>query len=257
MDNQNTNAGSAEATEGTMAGTEAVKEAEGTATGNVETPIMAPAEETPSEEAAPAQASEEAPANETKPAEGDAKAAEERTDDAAIRAKKKLLKARRKKEIRKRRAVAAIILLLIVVIIMLLFRSCGKVEKDAGAGSMVIDTDATDEQIKEVAPFVNRNVYFSGIVDSEISRTGSVQLLNDKQNEDFLMKFVVKDDETGETLYESDLVPSGKAVYWVPGETLEPGTHSLTVEEIPYFMFEDGSYTTLSVGRNNVKITII
>ncbi len=181
-------------------------------------------------------------------------------DDAAVKAKKKL-KDRKKSEKRKKIATIIAFLTLIAIIIVLLLRSCSKEEpeltNDVGQGTVVIDTNATDEELKQENPLANRNVYFSGIVDSKISKKGSVQLLNDAQNEDFLMKFIITNKETGEKLYETDLVPSGKSVYWTPGETLKEGTYKLTVEEVPYYVYEDGSYITLSVGRNDVEITII
>lgn len=176
-----------------------------------------------------------------------------------------------KRERRKRTLVGTIILALIVIIIILLLRSCGeKNEAPSTSQAVTIDTSAEDQKdIVVDNPLADRSVFFSGIVDSTISKTGSIQLLNDERNEDFYMTFTVidtkntKSEEDDEVVYESDLVPSGQAIYWVPGEYLEEGEYHLNFKETPYYFTvgtpetNPNDYITLSVGNNTVTITII
>ena len=174
-----------------------------------------------------------------------------------------------KKEKIKKWAGRGLVMALLLIIILLLLHSCKK-EEPVNSHSVTVDTSATDKIEKEADnPLKDRNVYFSGIVDSKISKTGSIQLLNDEKNEDFYMQFSVYDskgtDQTDddEIIYDSDLVPSGKAIYWVPGEYLESGTYDLIFKETPYYFFggtpetDPDSYITLSVGNNTVTITIL
>jgi len=171
-----------------------------------------------------------------------------------------------KKDTRKKIAIGAAFAALIVIIIILLLRSCGKPSEPENNKSHAITIDTAAEDKKDIVkedPLAGRDVFFSGIVDSSISKTGSIQLLNDERNEDFYMTFTVINKDTDEVVYESELVPSGQAIYWVPGEYLEPGTYNLNFKETPYY-FPSGSpevdpedFMTLSVGNNTVTITII
>lgn len=164
----------------------------------------------------------------------------------------------------KKRTVAMVIITLIIIIIILMLRSCNRTNEPSISHSVTIDTSAEDKREDvQINPLADRDVYFSGIVDSTITKEGSIQLLNDERNEDFYMMFTVIDSDSEEVIYESNLVPSGQAIYWIPGEYLESGTYNLNFKETPYyFPLGDPStnpedYITLSVGNNTVKITIL
>ena len=124
-------------------------------------------------------------------------------------------------------------------------------------GNLVIDTNATDEERKQENPLSNRLVYFAGIDDTSFDRTGSIELLNLPENEDFLMRYIVTDLATNEQIFETDLIPSGQRVYWTPGETLPAGEYDIAFTEMPYALSADGKdYVPLTQGRNVIKLII-
>ena len=74
-------------------------------------------------------------------------------------------------------------------------------------------------------------------------------------NEDFMMKYVITDMETGETVFETGLIPSGECVKWAPGHSLGEGEHHLNFHIAPYYPSGD-QYLPLTSANNEVTLTI-
>lgn len=109
---------------------------------------------------------------------------------------------------------------------------------------------------KKENPIMGRNVFFVGLEDKTIAPGEAIYLENVASNEDFVMKFEVKDLDTGNIVFTTDLIPSGKMVEWIPSENLSAGAHRLAVLQSPYYIAEDGSKTPLTAGNNEVTLTI-
>ncbi len=125
-------------------------------------------------------------------------------------------------------------------------------------GNMVVDTDATDEEIRNKNPLSDRSVFFAGIEDATIDKEGVIALENLPENEDFMMKYVVYNADSNEQIYETDLIPSGKRINWRPGEKLSSGEYKLAFVEMPYAKDEaSGEYQPLTQGRNTITLTIV
>ena len=56
---------------------------------------------------------------------------------------------------------------------------------------------------------------------------------------------------------ETELIPTGKHVEWVPGETMDKGEYTLSFKQIPYWLMEDGEYMELTTGNNIAVFTIV
>lgn len=123
---------------------------------------------------------------------------------------------------------------------------------------LVVDTRATDARLEEpeADPLAGRNVYFSGIEDTVISRETVVQLDNREENLDFLLRYEIYDGD-GNLVFETDLIPSGQHVDWVPGETLGAGEHTLDFLQIPYYVSGDGEFTGLTQGSCQATLAIL
>lgn len=98
----------------------------------------------------------------------------------------------------------------------------------------------------------DRNVYFAGFMDAVLSESSTVRLENLPQNGDFLLQYIISDKDSGEGIFETDLIPSGQCVVWTPGETLEAGTYHLEFLMIPYYVDGDGNCSALTSGSNEV-----
>ncbi len=97
----------------------------------------------------------------------------------------------------------------------------------------------------------------SGIEDTVIGPETVVQLDNREENIDFLLRYEIYDTGTGELVFETDLIPSGQHIDWVPGETLEPGEYTLNFLQIPYYPDPSGEYVALTQGSNQVNLAIL
>jgi len=137
-------------------------------------------------------------------------------------------------------------------------RGHGSETKAAGQGGLVVDTRASDARAEEPVadPLAGRNVYFSGIEDTAISREAVVRLDNREENLDFLLRYEIYDGE-GELVFETGLIPSGQHVDWVPGETLGAGEHTLSFLQIPYYVDEAGELTGLTQGSCQATLAIL
>lgn len=135
----------------------------------------------------------------------------------------------------------------------------GGTEAAGGSGGMVVDARAAKEGDGDTAgnPLAGRSVYFSGIEDSAIGREAAVRLENREENLDFLLRYEIYNAGTGALVFETDLIPSGQHVDWIPGETLEPGEYMLDFRQIPYCPEPSGGYTGLTQGSNRVTLAIM
>lgn len=120
-----------------------------------------------------------------------------------------------------------------------------------------------DENAKETAE-LDRNAAASeevmefvlaGLPDSTIDESTIVYL--DNLNEDFYLKYKVFLQETGDVLYESDLIPPLSSIEWKPGELLKEGENILVFRETPFYKNENGEYTQVTTGDNVVTFTKI
>lgn len=98
----------------------------------------------------------------------------------------------------------------------------------------------------------DRNVYFAGFMDAVLSGSSTVRLENLPQNGDFLLQYIISDKDSGEGVFETDLIPSGQCVLWTPGETLGAGTYHLEFLMVPYYVDGDGNCLALTSGSNEV-----
>lgn len=155
-----------------------------------------------------------------------------------------------------------IIVLLIMVIVALSAVFVGtqmNAKKKEVTGNLIVDNRATDKEVKTETNdnfLSGRNIYFSGIEDAVINKNTVVQLDNSKDNLDFYMKYEICDTKTGEKIFETDLIPSGQHIDWIPGETLSPGVYDLSFNEIPYYEQSAGDFVSLTKGCNTVTIEI-
>ena len=146
-----------------------------------------------------------------------------------------------------------------VIAAFFLGRTQGGGETESSPGGMVVDTRAAQDGGGESAenPLAGRSVYFSGIEDTAISRETVVRLDNREENLDFLLRYEIYNAGTGELVFETNLIPSGQHIDWVPGETLEPGEYTLDFLQIPYYPDPSGEYVSLTQGSNQVTLAIL
>ena len=158
-----------------------------------------------------------------------------------------------------RKSVVLIIVILglglMLIYSLLLLKKC---QNRIDAKGMRLDTNATEETYEtyEEDELAQRNIFFSGIEDAKVSRGEVIALENLKENEDFLMKYIILDAKTNNLLFETDLIPSGNRVYWDPFKNLKTGVHEIAFVEEPYYE-KDGEYMPLTSGKNIVTIEII
>lgn len=157
-------------------------------------------------------------------------------------------------------ALAAVVALMIAAVYLISRRADDGGEPAIEQRGLVVDTRATDtgkSGTKEggADPLAGRNVYFSGMEDAIIGLDTVVQLDNREENLDFLLRYEIYDVE-GNLVHETDLIPSGQHVDWVPGETLGTGEHTLSFLQIPYYVDGAGEYIGLTQGSCQVTLAI-
>ena len=159
-----------------------------------------------------------------------------------------------------------LIIVIIAAIVVLIGVVCGfmsyinnmntKQAQNSNMDGLVLDTRAeglTEEQkaLKE------REVFFTGFEGSRLNHESKINLINLPENEDFLMKYICINSDTGETVYETDLIPSGQTVVWTPYNDLGVGTFTIKFTQVPYYMQENGEYRTLTSASNEVVLEIV
>ncbi len=121
--------------------------------------------------------------------------------------------------------------------------------------NLVIDTSAG--AISEASEaLADRRVYFAGIQDGAISKSSPILLKNPEANEDIVLQYTIVEEGSDETIFQTDLIESNKAVEWIPGDYLAAGDHTLVFMEQPYYQTADG-WLPLTAGNNSVTITIV
>ena len=129
-----------------------------------------------------------------------------------------------------------------------------KAEKEANAMKQpMIDTRLEEQPVN---PLAGRNVSFVGINDATLEEGRPIVLENLPENEDFLLKYKVTDMDTGKVIFETEMIPSGKKIAWIPSDSLEKGVHHISFLQTPFYMDDSGTYIPLTAGNNEVTITI-
>lgn len=130
---------------------------------------------------------------------------------------------------------------------------------NGGPGNVTVsDTsvDAADEAGGN--QLLGRRVYFAGFEDSIFGEETKLELKNPQENEDFYMMYRIIDIGTDKVLFESDLIESGKALYWRPAEELAAGTWHLSIQMMPYYSPDGGtSWMPLTGTDNRVVFTVL
>lgn len=126
--------------------------------------------------------------------------------------------------------------------------------QETGGTVFVIDERSKDksEAVRAENPLAGRNVFFAGYVDATLSSASTVALENLPENEEFLMKYIITDKGTEKVVFETNLIPSGQCVVWVPGETLAVGTYELQFLAVPYYADGNGNFQQLTSACNDV-----
>ena len=126
--------------------------------------------------------------------------------------------------------------------------------QENGGTVFVIDERSKDksEAVRAENPLAGRNVFFAGYVDATLSSASTVALENLPENEEFLMKYIITDKGTEKVVFETNLIPSGQCVVWVPGETLAVGTYELQFLAVPYYADGNGNFQQLTSACNDV-----
>ncbi len=125
-----------------------------------------------------------------------------------------------------------------------------------------IDTSA--KTMKEAnKQLVDREVFFAGIQDGALAKSSPILLKNPDSNNDIFMMYTILDEDTGNVIYETDLIKAGCAVEWVPGEILGVGEHHLIFSEQPYYCMDTNQVLSkdtllpLVTGNNSVTIQVV
>ncbi len=105
-------------------------------------------------------------------------------------------------------------------------------------------------------PLADRQIYFSGVGDGLLGYDTEICLENMAENEDFMMKYVVTDLDSGAQVFETGLIPSGEYVAWIPGHELGTGEFHLNFHISPYYPQGD-QYLPLTSANNDVVFTIV
>ncbi len=141
-------------------------------------------------------------------------------------------------------------------------KALAKASINGGTSGKYIDpnTGTVKDITDNDSPLVNRYVYYAGLEDSVIKKDTAVYLENLKKNEDIFMAYEVYDDK-GNLVFETNLIPSGEFVRWVPGENFESGEYEFSIKHIPYYGFADEKgnvdYVALAYQPVNVVKLII
>lgn len=158
------------------------------------------------------------------------------------------------------------IAIILIIIILLLLRSCDSqtsektAENDHINENMVIDQNAIDkDKLKENKKEETDNSVtvfgFSQIKMSENCRKVEINYYNPEQNADkYYLKVSIELKETGEILYESDLIPPGQAIKYAEfSKELSSGTYDATIHVQPYKM---NDFTTTNNADLDIKIIV-
>ena len=119
-----------------------------------------------------------------------------------------------------------------------------------------IDGNLTSEIAPEESPLEGRHVYYAGLEDCVVNSTSVVYLENLKENDDIYMAYEIYDNDV--LIHETGLIPAGEYSKWTPAEDLEPGEHTLSIKNIPYYGLGGDDYEPLAYQPiNMINMTIL
>ena len=127
-----------------------------------------------------------------------------------------------------------------------------------GRGNIVIDSRQKDMKAKEGAlpDLSERFICFAGYEDCSVGEGERMVLVNLPENEDIYIAYTVYLADTGEAVFETDLIASGNSVEWTVGEDLEPGEHRLSLYQVPYIRDNHGNFVELISASNEMTIFV-
>lgn len=151
----------------------------------------------------------------------------------------------------------AIILIMIVVFtvaILYLLSKLNNKQEITEINNLSISTDS--KKLPKAQEIIkDKRISFTGIPDSAIHKNTTVQLQNQKENEDFMMEYLITD-ESSNLIYKTDLIRAGEYIEWCPGNYLDFGTHKLQITQQPYCLVDD-KWFPITPSTNVVTIAIV
>ena len=127
-----------------------------------------------------------------------------------------------------------------------------------GRGNIVIDSRQKDMKAKEEAlpDLSDRFICFAGYEDCSVGEGERMALVNLAENEDIYIAYTVYLADTGEAVFETDLIAPGNSVEWTVGEDLEPGEHRISLYQVPYIRDNHGNFVELISASNEMTIFV-
>ena len=164
----------------------------------------------------------------------------------------------------RKRDVRVLIVVLMLLLFVLVLRNCGRPDNannSSISASIQIDnrvkTDKGSTISNTSSALEKREVLFTGIPSSVINKSTKVHLDNNELNDDIYLKYKVINKDTEEVLFETDLIPSGQFVEWIPGDSgLHEGKNNILFVETPYILIDE-EWVTLTVGKNEAVFTFV
>ena len=135
----------------------------------------------------------------------------------------------------------------------------GKGQIVPGHGNIVIDSGQKDmnaREEKDLPDLSERFICFAGYEDCSVGAGDRMALVNLAENEDIYIAYTVYLADTGEAVFETDLIAPGDSVEWTVSEDLEPGEHRLSLYQVPYILDNHGNFVELISASNEMTIFV-
>lgn len=154
-------------------------------------------------------------------------------------------------------------IIICVIIALLAIVACSFIVINGGKsntpsiGTVTIDTTATDRDDSSASSNLldGRNIELSGYFDMTVSKGDIIYLDNPKSNDDFYIKYAIRDANSDKVYFETDLIESGKGVNW--NVDMEKGEYDINIVQMAYWKNpSSGEFQQLPGGSNAVKITV-
>ena len=102
------------------------------------------------------------------------------------------------------------------------------------------------------------DIILAGYDDISLAEKGTISLQNPaaNQKDNVYIKYEIINNETNETIFETDLIEAGKEIIWTPSEQLEKGTYDVALIQHPFYIENEEFIPTMTVGKNNITLTI-
>lgn len=135
-----------------------------------------------------------------------------------------------------------------------LMRTDGK--KELKHQNVVVSTEENSESVDDLQKkLASLQIILCGFDDATISEDTVVELKNSEENDRaVLIKYVITNEDSGEEIFETDLIPWGKSVSWKP--ELEKGVYKISFNQYGYYNKGNGEYIELTGGSNTVTYTV-